>query len=83
MGRNQEILEPYGAVILIDTDRYGEFVDAADEIFQEIGLTDFDEDGEFFDRWADAQGGTDRFIPPSSSETRAVPLPLSAISLQG
>lgn len=59
--RINEILEPYGAVILgndeilIDTDRYGEFVDVADEIFQEIGLTDFDEDGEFFDRWADTQ----------------------------
>lgn len=60
--RINKILEPYGAVILgdgeilIDTDRYGEFVDVSDEIFQEIGLTDFDKDGEFFNRWAGTQG---------------------------
>ena len=60
--RINKILEPYGAVILgngeilIDTDRLGEFTDVAGEVFQEIGLTDFDEDHSFFNRWASVQG---------------------------
>lgn len=53
-----DVLNTYGAVILgngqiiIDVNRYSEFDEVSEEIFDEIKTTDFDENHEFFEKWA-------------------------------